>query len=101
GVPVVWHLHDYVGRRPLSGRLLRFDRGRCAAVVANSAGVAADVRRVIGDAGTIHTVPNGIDLSVFSPAGARLDLDRLAGMPPLTTPTMRVGLVATMARWKG
>jgi glycosyltransferase involved in cell wall biosynthesis len=30
-----------------------------------------------------------------------LDLDRLAGMPPLGEGGVRVGLIATMARWKG
>src|SRR2546428_3648957 len=35
-LPIVWHLHDFVGRRPLARRLLRALVGRAAAIVANS-----------------------------------------------------------------
>jgi glycosyltransferase involved in cell wall biosynthesis len=37
----------------------------------------------------------------FSPTGAAIDLDELAGMRPTVPDTIRVGLVATLARWKG
>jgi glycosyltransferase involved in cell wall biosynthesis len=42
-----------------------------------------------------------VDLDRFSPAGPRVDLDALAGLPPARPDTIRVGLVAAMARWKG
>jgi glycosyltransferase involved in cell wall biosynthesis len=101
GVPVLWHLHDYVGRRALARRLLRLRVGRCGAIVANSYGVAADARVVFGAASSVGVVPNGIDLAVFSPEGPRTDLDALAGLPAAPPGVVRVGLVATMARWKG
>ena len=44
---------------------------------------------------------NSIDLDRFNPAGPRADLDALAGLPPLGAGGIRVGLVATFARWKG
>jgi glycosyltransferase involved in cell wall biosynthesis len=44
---------------------------------------------------------NAIDLGRFEPGGLCADLDRLAGMPPAAPGTIRVGLMATMARWKG
>jgi hypothetical protein len=59
---LVWHLHDYLSPRPISARLLRRSRLRCAAVVANSASVADDVRQTIGDGVTVFTVRNAVDL---------------------------------------
>ena len=97
---LVWHAHDYLGTRPLSARLLRWRRARCAVVIANSSSVAADIRRVLGDVKVV-AVPNGIDLKRFSPVGHRLDLDDLAGMAPASPGTVRVGLLGTFARWKG
>jgi len=35
------------------------------------------------------------------PSGPALDLDALAGLPPAAPGTVRVGLMATFARWKG
>lgn len=100
GAAVLWHIHDYVGRRPLISRLLRRNVGRCSSIVANSTSVAEDFRRVCGDVPEVHAVWNAVDLSRFSPNGAVVDLDRLAGLPADAS-ALRVGLVATFARWKG
>lgn len=99
----LWHLHDYLSPRPLSRRLLRHYAPRCDAWVANSASVAADARRVIGRrAGRIEmVVPNGVDLARFGGAGVAADLDAMAGLPRGGPDLVRVGLVATLARWKG
>ncbi len=43
---------------------------------------------------------NAVDLERFSPAGPRLDLDAASGLPAADG-VLRVGLVATFARWKG
>lgn len=103
GTPVVWHVHDFVARRPLMSRLLRGHARACAAVVANSHAVADDVRRVVGGRvrGGVHAVHNAVDLATFSPDGLRLDLDARAGWAPAPPGTVRVGLVATLAWWKG
>jgi glycosyltransferase involved in cell wall biosynthesis len=100
GSAVLWHLHDYVGRRPFTARLLRRYADRCSAVVANSQSVADDVRQVCGEAIAVHPVWNAIDLERFSPDGPRLDLDAVSGLPAAED-VLRVGLVATFARWKG
>jgi glycosyltransferase involved in cell wall biosynthesis len=100
-VPVVWHMHDYLGNRPTTARLLRWQRHGCAAVVANSASVADDVRRVLGDELPVATVLNAIDLERFSRQGVSADLDALAGLAPAAPGTVRVGLVGTFGRWKG
>jgi len=49
----------------------------------------------------VTVVYNGIDTARFTPEGPRADLDALAGLPPAPEGTLRVGLVATYARWKG
>ena len=100
GSAVLWHLHDYAGRRPFTARLLRRCADRCSAVVANSHSVADDVRDVCGGTVPVHPVWNAIDLERFSPDGPRLDLDGLSGLPAALD-VLRVGLVATFARWKG
>ena len=100
GSAVLWHLHDYAGRRPFSARLLRRYADRCAAVVANSHSVADDVRHVCGDTVPVHPVWNAVDLERFSPDGPRLDLDARSALPAADS-VLRVGLVATFARWKG
>lgn len=99
--PLVWHLHDYLGPRPMTTRLLRWHHARCAAVIANSASVAADARRVLSNGMNVVVVRNAVDLSRFSTSGERADLDRLAGLTPAAPGTVRVGLVATFSRWKG
>ena len=98
---VVWHVHDYVGTRPATARFLRWSVRHCDAVVANSASVAADVHASLRPAVPVVAVHNAVDLQRFSPSGVRLDLDRLAGLPPAPAGTVRVGLVGTFGRWKG
>jgi glycosyltransferase involved in cell wall biosynthesis len=101
GAALLWHLHDYLGARPLTARLLRRASASCAAIVANSESVAADARRVFGDRVPVEPVWNAVDLLRFSPIGPRYDLDALAGLAPAADGTVRIGLVATFARWKG
>ena len=101
GVPIVWHLHEYVAARPLSRRLLRHHAPRASAIVANSRSVAGDVSRAVGGAAPVLSIYNAVDVETYSPAGERADLDRLAQMPPAADGTIKVGLIATFARWKG
>ena len=98
---LIWHLHDYVSSRPVTSRLLRILSRRCTTIVANSESVGADARRQLGDGVEIRTILNAVDLKRFHPDGPRMDLDVLAGLPPADSETVRVGLVATFARWKG
>jgi glycosyltransferase involved in cell wall biosynthesis len=97
---LVWHVHEYVSRRPLTQALLRRYARRTDAVAANSESVASDVRGAI-DAARVETILNGVDLVRFSPDGAAVDLDALAGTTPAPAGTVRIGLPATFARWKG
>ena len=101
GAALLWHLHDYVSRRPLAARLLRQRAGACAAIVANSKSVADDAGRTIGAGPSRHVAWNAVDLARFAPAGPTVDLDALAGLLAAPAGFVRVGLVATFARWKG
>ena len=70
--------------------------------VAVSHSVAADAATALGASVPITTIYNAVDLDGFHPApldGARLDA--AAGLPTLPENHIRVGLVATLARWKG
>jgi glycosyltransferase involved in cell wall biosynthesis len=100
GVPVVWHVRDFIGQRAVTAHLLHAVAWRPEAIVAISRSVAEDVARTLGrsDATVIY---NGIDVSRFTPEGDRAELDALTGMAPSREGVLRVGLIATYARWKG
>ncbi|HET6574981.1 MAG TPA: glycosyltransferase family 4 protein [Fimbriiglobus sp.] len=100
GVPVLWHVHDYLGQRPVVRWLLRAVP-RPTLAMANSQSVADDARRVLRGV-PVEVVLNAIDTDRFTPGpGDGPSLDRLAGLPPAPPGVVRVGLVATYARWKG
>lgn len=100
GTPVVWHIHDYLSPRPLMSRLLSWNRKNCAAAIANSESVASDLKALMPDL-KVAKIYNAIDFDRFAPRGDRLDLDARSGLPAAAPGTVRVGLVATFARWKG
>jgi glycosyltransferase involved in cell wall biosynthesis len=100
GVPLVWHVRDYLSGRPLMARVMPMMRGRCDAAIANSRSVAADLLDHCPGL-PVEAVHDAIDLSEFSPDGPAVDIDMLAGLPSAPEGTVRVGLVSTMARWKG
>ena len=102
GLPVVWHLHDYVGSRPLMAHLLRWSVRRPLTAVGVSRSVAHDARCALGVRVPVRTIYNGVDLARFVPGPGDGDrLDAAAGLPVAPPGTIRVGLVATFARWKG
>jgi glycosyltransferase involved in cell wall biosynthesis len=99
--PVIWHVHDYPSMRPVMARLMRFQTRRCASAIANSDSVRNDLRTVCGHRLEVSTVYNAVDLDEFNPHGTVANLDALAGLEPAPSGTIRIGLVATMASWKG
>ncbi len=100
-VPIIWHVRDYVGQRPAMSRLLAMHSRRCTLALTNSRSVADDLRVACPGISRTVALYNGIDLGKFNPVGASADLDMLAALTPPQSAVVRVGLVATMAQWKG
>jgi glycosyltransferase involved in cell wall biosynthesis len=99
--PVLWYVHDFVGTRPVAAALLRRAARRVSLALANSRAVAADLGKALPGV-PVEVVYYGIDAERFAPGpGAGPWLDDLAGLPAAAPGTVRVGLVATYARWKG
>lgn len=101
GAALVWHMHEYVSARPVTRAFVRWYAHRCAAIIAVSDSVAADVRLVAGDGVLVQVIHNAVDLERFAPSGPVADLDALAGLETAPCNAVRVGLVATFSRWKG
>lgn len=101
GVPMVVHVHDYISTRPAMRWLMRLLGSRYSVAVANSDSVAADIRLATNGAVPVERIYNSVDSNALTPVGEQLDLDALAQLPPPTGSLVRVGLVATFARWKG
>jgi glycosyltransferase involved in cell wall biosynthesis len=98
--PLIWHIHDFVGDRPLASRALRVCAWRADACIANSNAVADDACRVLPGLPTT-VIHNAIDTATFAPSGELADLDALGGCERMARHVVRIGLVATYARWKG
>jgi glycosyltransferase involved in cell wall biosynthesis len=99
--PVVWHLHDYLGSRSVSSRLMSLLARRCTLAIAVSESVARDARLCLPARLPLVVVHNSVDCDRYRPDGPALDLDALSGLPAAPAGTVRVGLPATFARWKG
>ena len=99
--PVIWHIRDYVSSRPVMKRLLRFHAGRCALAIGNSNSVAQDIQRACGPRFDAVCIYNAVNLVQYSPDGPRADLDSLSGLPQAESSSLRIGLIATLAHWKG
>jgi glycosyltransferase involved in cell wall biosynthesis len=98
--PIVWHVRDFLTTRPILSRALRLAH-RPAVAIGNSEATTADIRRALPGVRAV-AVYNGIDVDRFAPGAADpAELDCLAGMAPAAAGTVRIGLVATYARWKG
>jgi glycosyltransferase involved in cell wall biosynthesis len=98
---LIWHLHEYLEKRPAMRVLLRGVLARCSLIVAVSRSIAADARKALPHGPPLAVIHNAVDTDVFTPHGPALDLAELSGLPPPPTGAMRVGLVATFAHWKG
>jgi glycosyltransferase involved in cell wall biosynthesis len=99
--PVLWHIHDFCGRRPTVGRLLRRARRSVVGAVAISQAVAQDLEQVVPGL-RVQVVYNTVDADRFTPAPRDGGwLDAAAGLPPAGREVVRIGLIATYARWKG
>jgi glycosyltransferase involved in cell wall biosynthesis len=99
--PVLWHVHDFYGARPLVRRLVPWAGKGVGGLLAISEAVGRDVRGLLPGP-PLWVVHNTVDVRTFSPGDEDGTwLDEAAGLPPAGPGAVRVGLVATYARWKG
>jgi glycosyltransferase involved in cell wall biosynthesis len=99
--PVIWHLHDYLGSRPLTAKLMKVFAGQAAQILTNSQSVLQDLRKTCPGVTRATHLPCGVDPERFKPSGSQLDLDALANLKRSNEGVVRVGMVATTAVWKG
>lgn len=100
-VPVVWHMQDFYSSRPLMAQALRWVSDRVTGGIAISEAVARDARATLCRL-PIEVIYSAVDVDRFSPKPTDLTLSN-SPFNRLTSSvdTIRVGLVATFARWKG
>lgn len=99
--PVIWHVHDFLGRRALMASVLKWASKGAVVALAVSQAVARDAQAVLVGL-PVEVLYNAIDTESFSPRPvAGQVLDELAGLPLAEPGTIRVGLVATFGRAKG
>ncbi|WP_413171773.1 glycosyltransferase family 4 protein [Anabaena azotica] len=87
-IPVIWHIQDFYGARPVVARVLRWASKRATSAIAISQSVAQDAKATLPGL-PIEVIYSAIDINYFSPHPSSSHLP------------LRVGLVATFARWKG
>jgi len=103
-IPVIWHVHDFYGSRPLMARVLKFASSSAKVAIAISEAVAVDARATLPHL-PVKVIYNAVDIDYFSPEGPQLALEDKPSssnlqIKPSNRP-LRVGLAATFARWKG
>ena len=84
---LVWHVHDFVSSRTAMKQLLRWFSGRPDTVAAISAAVAKDLLSVLKEPRKIRTIWNSVELAPVKSIAPHEGV--------------KIGLVATFARWKG
>lgn len=85
---LIWHIHDFVSNRVVMKTLLRRFSAHPDMIVAISETVASDVRLTVRAPANVRTILNSVDLSRPAVFAA-------------TNGPLRIGLVATFAKWKG
>ena len=97
---LVWHVQDFYSARTISRVFCPIAARHADKAIAISTAVAKDTRLLLPSLRTT-VVENAIDLDHFAPQGAVIDLDKIAGVQSADQGTVRIGLVATYAKWKG
>jgi glycosyltransferase involved in cell wall biosynthesis len=97
GVPVVWHIHDFLVPGTWERLLALLGRRMKVRVVANSEAVRRSLEPM-GLCPQTVCIPNGVDLNRFHPKSDGLGVRKEFGLSP---DTRVVGLVGILAPWKG
>jgi len=98
---IIWWIHDLVSQRKTASRIMRVCSTRVSCAVGISDLVSQDCRQA-GLRCRIQTVRNSVDLSRFMPRPRKNGFfERFGIKVPEPDQKLRIGLVATYARWKG
>jgi glycosyltransferase involved in cell wall biosynthesis len=98
---LVWHVRDFMGSRRIVRTLAPPLSSHVSAAFAISRAVEKDLRSVLPDV-PVAVVYNAVDLEHFRPRQRPIGLlDSAAGLAPSPRGALRIGLVATYAKWKG
>ena len=90
-VPVIWHVHDFLTSRRFSRALLRWFSRRAYAAVTNSTATLERAQSVLRC--SLLRIYNGV---------SAIDINRASTVKrPTDLASLRIGLVATYAKWKG
>ena len=102
GVPVLWHLHDFLSHRPVMARLLRrLSRRRRPAASPSRTRCGGTRRRPCPGWRSRWSATRWTRTTSRRPTATGPGSTASPGCPPAAPGTVRVGLVATYARWKG
>jgi glycosyltransferase involved in cell wall biosynthesis len=97
GIPVVWHIHDFLVPGTWERLLALLGRRMKVRVLANSEAVRRSLEPMrLGSRAVC--IPNGADLTVFQPKSSSGTIRKEIGVSP-ETPV--VGMVGIFAPWKG
>jgi glycosyltransferase involved in cell wall biosynthesis len=100
-IPVIWHIQDYYSSRRLSGKLMKFASKSASFAIADSDSVRDDARHLMPNLKT-QTILNAIDTDHYFPNRTpTINLDSLSSLPASSASTIKIGLIATYANWKG
>ncbi|MBE9257152.1 MULTISPECIES: glycosyltransferase family 4 protein [Aphanizomenonaceae] len=87
-IPIIWHIHDFYSSRPFMARVLKQVSYGAKLGIAISEAVAKDAKTTLPKL-PIELIYNAVDINYFSP------------IPSPRHTFLKIGLVATFARWKG
>jgi glycosyltransferase involved in cell wall biosynthesis len=93
--PIIWHLHDFISSRSLMKRLLKLVINKNTVAIANSQATKDDWRDVFPQL-PIEVIYNMVDIDRFAPKSGLKQT-----IPVDNHDSIKIGLVATYARWKG
>jgi len=100
-IPTVWHIQDFVSTRKLAKVILKWIYRDNMIAIVDSRALAKDLSTVIPEL-AVQTVYNSINTNKFTPGLTDSNyLDRLSDLPISADHTIKIGLVATFAKWKG
>lgn len=85
--PIVWHIHDFYGSRPLVAQILRWLGSSATGAIAVSNAVAQDTKRLLSHL-PIQVIYNAVSVGSIRDRSTQ-------------DQRVQIGLVATFARWKG